>query len=55
MDKKEPFLTTSIQTAEVDPFCPTEDDRIWTTTNMWLSKSIHPVLSKSTYPNYVVF
>lgn len=27
--EKPPFLTTSIQTAEVDPFCPTEDDRIW--------------------------
>ena len=30
--KKPQFLTTSIQTAEDDPFCPTEDVRIWTTT-----------------------
>ena len=27
-----PFLTTYILTAEIDPFCLTEDDRIWTTT-----------------------
>ena len=40
--KKPPSLTTSIQTAENDPFCPTKDNRIWTTTNScsWLNSLV---------------
>ena len=48
--KKPQFLTTSIQTAEDDPFCPTEDDRIRTTTVLSLSKPIRPELSKIICP-----